>query len=292
MHEGSIPSWMPKGRRDGYLSVYLSIIYLSISIYLSIGRPFDPSTMAGNLAVLPFGTTEAQFRWLGHVWEHCSLIMYGSPLPNFGMRLHAFAALNPVIPAGPFAGEWVFNCPPLSDPNLGLPLAAHWPLLPPLPGAVSGCIDVLALIPIGTTLTTVGLAGDLARFISCGGASRGARADGRAWRGILAVIAAPLWPTWTRLPLWGAVAGPTQPAGQVVAGQVDIIFGITKGGFRCRAPGCNKPMCPWTLCPRDNCPFFSRWEHLWDHAGMRGLAGSNNILPGHVCGQCARQGRA
>ena len=93
---------------------------------------------------------------------------------DFGMIIHTYANTNPVVPAGhPFAGEFIFNCPPLADPNAGLPLAQLWPLLPPLPGHPHGCIDLLQLIPVGTTLNSVGVAGNLARFISCGGASNG-----------------------------------------------------------------------------------------------------------------------
>ena len=93
---------------------------------------------------------------------------------TIGAILHAFAAQLPQVPPGqPFAGDYIFDNSPLSDPNAGLPLAHQWPLNPPLPGAAHGCIDILTLIPIGTTLNTVGPAGDLARFISCGGSGNG-----------------------------------------------------------------------------------------------------------------------
>ena len=101
----------------------------------------------------------------------------------------------------------------------------------------------------------------------------------------------------TRYPAFGAAnpfaanpLGISQPFGAVVGGQVDIIFAITKSGFRCMMPFCNKPLCPWTTCPRDNCPFFSRLDHRYNNAGMRGLGGTNNIICGFGCAVCARQG--
>jgi hypothetical protein len=101
------------------------------------------------------------------------------------------------------------------------------------------------------------------------------------------VLPAGQWMTVTRWPPAGApaagLANPgqnTQRIGHAVAGQCDIVFAITKSGLRCMAPMCNKPLCPWTTCPRDNQPFFSRINHRFHHAGMRGAPGSNNILCG------------
>jgi len=112
-----------------------------------------------------------------------------------------------------------------------------------------------------------------------------------------AVLPAGQWMTVTRWPPAGApaagLANPgqnTQRIGHAVAGQCDIVFAITKSGLRCMAPMCNKPLCPWTTCPRDNLPFFSRINHRFHHAGMRGAPGSNNILCGFGCAVCARQG--
>ena len=71
------------------------------------------------------------------------------------------------------------------------------------------------------------------------------------------------WPTMLCWPNFGAAPGAhgglNQPPGRAVAGQLDIIYGITKGGMRCLAPNCNKPLDPWSICPRDDLPFF---EHL------------------------------
>ena len=130
------------------------------------------------LAPLPAGaTTNAQCVWPNHQWGDGSLYRWHNPgvHMNFGAVFAAWAATNPTVPPGhPFAGQQILNCPPLSDPNAGLPVAQHWPVLPPLPGQAFGCIDLLALIPLHTTLNTVGTAGNLARFIACGGATNGA----------------------------------------------------------------------------------------------------------------------
>ena len=84
--------------------------------------------------------------------------------------------------------------------------------------------------------------------------------------------------------------GLTQLAGQTVAGQVDIVFAITKSAMRCMSPFCNKPLCPWTTCPRDNRPFFCRLNHQRHHAGMRGAAGTGNLVCGYGCPACANKG--
>lgn len=97
------------------------------------------------------------------------------------------------------------------------------------------------------------------------------------------------WPPFGAPP--GAHGGLNQPFGQVVAGQVDIVWAITKSGMRCQAPNCTKPVDPWSATPRNDAPFFSRIYHRVDHSGMRGAPGSNNIVPGFGCAVCARQGR-
>ena len=163
-----------------------------------------------------------------------------------------------------------------------------------------GGIDLGFHIPAATTLSTPGMAGDLARLISGGGHIGGCQSDGRA---IGDFYDGPLLPNGQRHPLvrWpnaGALAGlgvhggGAQPAGFLSAGQVDVVYNITKGGMRCSAPGCTKLLVPATAHPRDDLPIFARIEHRIHHCGMRGAPNSSNIRTGFICSLCSQQARA
>ena len=156
--------------------------------------------MPPAMAPLPMGLTNAQLAHTGappgvpaggagFTWGWCSLIYYPTVVPNFGVRLHTWAATMPVVPVGhAFAGDMYLDNVPLSPPNAGLPVVAQYALSP------MGRVDLLAEVPAATTLKSIGRAGDFARLISQGGASHGPAADGLALRGMAASGACLRWP--------------------------------------------------------------------------------------------------
>jgi hypothetical protein len=60
-------------------------------------------------------------------------------MPCIGRRLQLFAARNPTMPHGPYAGESIFD-----------PMPLH-PAPPGLPTTPNGCVDICALITLQTT---------------------------------------------------------------------------------------------------------------------------------------------
>jgi len=88
--------------------------------------------------------------------------------PNFGRRLHRFAATNPTVPHGAFQGESIFN-----------PMPLH-PAPPGLPTTPRGCVDICQIIAPHVTVRQRTRAGELANRISQW-ANNSVASDGRQY---------------------------------------------------------------------------------------------------------------
>jgi hypothetical protein len=123
-----------------------------------VGRPRG---MASHATAIPSRVYLTQ--------QDTSFIRYPAlSIPIFGDRLNRFAATNPRMTHGPYAGELIF------DP---IPLNAAPPGFPTTP---NGCVDICAIIQPWVTTEQGTQASLLAAKISCW-ASSALTADGRSY---------------------------------------------------------------------------------------------------------------
>jgi hypothetical protein len=128
-------------------------------------------------------------------------------MPCIGRRLQLFAARNPTMPHGPYAGESIFD-----------PMPLH-PAPPGLPTMPNGSVDICALIPPQTTTKHRTRAGRLAGRIT-NWAGHSLTSDGRQYEAQSAdgiVRAFPMPPG--QMPRWHGPANLMQPVNSVPMGQ-------------------------------------------------------------------------
>ena len=141
--------------------------------------------------------------------QDTSLIRYPAQThPSFGRRLHRFAATNPVMPYGPYAGESIFD-----------PIPLH-PAPPNLPMTGNGCVDILAIIQPHVSTKQLTPAGRLAHRIS-NSATNMVQGDGFSYEKDTADGAGRAYPLPPNAgPQWHGPPQMVQPANGVLAGQV------------------------------------------------------------------------
>ena len=210
--------------------------------------------------------------------QDASLIKYRlKGHPTIGTRFQIWAATRPTVPHGPWVNESVIDPAPLL------------PVPPGLPTTPNGAFDIGAILQPGVTTTQGGLAGHLANRIShwC---TASVAADGKTYGNQSADGKPRAYP---EPPAGGVWHGPNlfQHVNATCAGQIDVIYAITKGGLHCGNPNCRKPLNLWALPNDHDNPCLCRQDHYRWHDGMRGAtAVENNLKVSLGCTTCASKG--